>query len=222
MALNNRGPFLPACIAVITIPLVKSITVGISGASGVIYAQRLLMQLEASAEVRQINLVISGPARRVINDELDINPLTDTERMVAELIGHPPAKIISFSSGDIGAAIASGSYPVDAMAIIPCSASTLGVLASGACRNLLHRAADVCLKEGRKLVLVPRETPLSTIHLENMLRLRQAGAMIVPAMPAFYHRPQDIDSLVDHFVYRVMDHLGISHSQETVWHGDTR
>lgn len=203
-----------------TIRLVKSITVGISGASGAIYAQRLLMQLEASPEVRQINLVISGPARRVISDELDINPTSDAAEMIAELIGQMPTKTILFPAGDIGAAIASGSYPVDAMVIIPCSASTLGVIASGSCRNLLHRAADVCLKEGRKLVLVPRETPLSTIHLENLLRLRQAGAMIVPAMPAFYHRPQSIVDLADHFVYRVMDHLGISHSQETVWHGD--
>ena len=92
--------------------------------------------------------------------------------------------------------------------------------AFGAARNLLHRAADVCLKEGRRLVLVPRETPLSTIHLENMLRLRQAGAMIVPAMPAFYHRPADINALADHFVYRVMDHLGVAHSEATVWRGD--
>lgn len=198
----------------------KAITVGISGASGAIYAQRLLMQLEESAEVRQINLVVSGPARRVISDELDIPATSDAQQMVAEMIGHQPTKTIIFHPGDIGAAIASGSYTVDAMAIIPCSASTIGVLASGSCRNLLHRAADVCLKEGRRLVIVPRETPLSTIHLENMLRLRQAGAMIVPAMPAFYHRPQDINSLVDHFVYRVMDHLGVSHSQETVWHGD--
>ena len=199
---------------------VKSITVGISGASGVIYAQRLLMQLEASPEVRQINLVISGPARRVMADELDIAATADTDQMIAALIKRPSAKTVFFHAGDIGAAIASGSYPVDAMTIIPCSASTLGVLASGAARNLLHRAADVCLKEGRKLVLVPRETPLSTIHLENLLRLRQAGAMIVPAMPAFYHRPADIDGLVDHFVYRVMDHLGVAHSQETVWRGD--
>src|SRR5207237_8477816 len=132
----------------------------------------------------------------------------------------PSAKTVCVHAGDSGAAIASGSYPVDAMPSIPCSASTLGVLASGAARNLLHRAADVCLKEGRKLVLVPRETPLSTIHLENMLRLRQAGAMIVPAMPAFYHRPADINGLVDHFVYRVMDHLGVAHSQETGWRGD--
>jgi flavin prenyltransferase len=206
--------------SVATIPVVKTITVAISGASGAIYAQRLLMQLEESQEVRQVNLVVSGPGRRVISDELDISATGDTEQMVAEMIGRTSAKIIVFHPGDIGAAIASGSYPVDAMVIIPCSASTLGVLASGSSRNLLHRAADVCLKEGRKLVLVPRETPLSTIHLENMLKLRQAGAMIVPAMPAFYHKPADIISMVDHFIYRVMDHLGLAHSQETMWQGD--
>jgi flavin prenyltransferase len=198
---------------------VKSITVGISGASGVIYAQRLLMRLESSAEVRRINLVVSGPARRVMNDELGITATSDEELLTA-LIGCPSTKTVFFHAGDIGAAIASGSYPVDAMVIIPCSASTLGVLASGAARNLLHRAADVCLKEERRLVIVLRETPLSLIHLENMLKLKQAGAMIVPAMPAFYHRPADINALVDHFVYRIMDHLGISHSSETVWHGD--
>ena len=198
----------------------KTITVGISGASGAIYAQRLLVQLEDSPEVRQINLVVSGPGRRVISDELDVTSTADTEQIVAEMIGRPSTKTIVFHPGDIGAAIASGSYPVDAMVIIPCSSSTLGVLASGSCRNLLHRAADVCLKEGRKLVIVPRETPLSMIHLENMLRLRQAGAMIVPAMPAFYHRPANIIEMVDHFIYRVMDHLGLMHSQETAWQGD--
>jgi 4-hydroxy-3-polyprenylbenzoate decarboxylase len=200
--------------------LVKSIIVGISGASGAIYAQRLLYYLEASPEVREINLVVSGPARRVIADELDIGATADAEQLVAEMIGRHSVKTIIHHPGDIGATIASGSYPIDAMAIIPCSASTLGVLASGSSRNLLHRAADVCLKEGRRLVIVPRETPLSTIHLENMLKLRQAGAMIVPAMPAFYHRPADLVALADHFVYRVMDHLGLSHSQETVWRGD--
>jgi flavin prenyltransferase len=200
--------------------VVKTITVGISGASGAIYAQRLLIQLEDSPEVHQINLVVSGPGRRVIADELEVNATADTEQIVAEMIGRPSTKIIVFHPGDIGAAIASGSYPVDAMVIIPCSASTLGVLASGSCRNLLHRAADVCLKEGRKLVLVPRETPLSTIHLENLLKLRQAGAMIVPAMPAFYHRPSNLIEMADHFIYRVMDHLGVAHSQETVWQGD--
>ncbi len=199
--------------------VVKSITVGISGASGAIYAQRLLIQLEESPEVRQINLVVSGPARRVISDELDISPSADLEQMLAEMIGRTSSKTRIFPQGDIGAAIASGSYPVDAMAVIPCSASTLGVLATGTSRNLLHRAADVCLKEGRRLVIVPRETPLSAIHLENMLKLRQAGAMIVPAMPAFYQRPTDIVSMADHFIYRVMDHLGLAHSQETAWTG---
>lgn len=177
------------------------------------------MQLEESPEVRRINLVVSGPARRVIGDELEISPSVDPEQMLAEMIGRPSSKTVFFSQGDIGAALASGSYPVDAMAVIPCSASTLGALATGASRNLLHRAADVCLKEGRRLVIVPRETPLSTIHLENMLRLKQAGAMIVPAMPAFYHRPADLASMADHFIYRVMDHLGLAHSEETVWTG---
>jgi 4-hydroxy-3-polyprenylbenzoate decarboxylase len=208
---------LPARIA-----RVKSIIVGISGASGAIYAQRLLIHLEESPEVRQVNLVVSGPGRRVINDELEVSPAASPQQMLAQLLGRPPDKTRIFHPNDIGAAIASGSYPVDAMVIIPCSASTLGVLASGSCRNLLHRAADVCLKEGRKLILVPRETPLSTIHLENMLRLRRAGATILPAMPAFYHKPQSIISLVDHFLYRVLDQLGIAHSQATVWHGDIR
>jgi len=205
---------------VATIRLVKTITVGISGASGAIYAQRLLVQLEDSPEVRQINVVISGPGRRVISDELDVSATADTEQVVAEMIGRPSTKAIVFHPGDIGAAIASGSYPVDAMVIIPCSSSTIGVLASGSSRNLLHRAADVCLKEGRRLVIVPRETPLSTIHLENMLKLRRAGAMIVPAMPAFYQRPVNIVEMADHFIYRVMDHLGLAHSEETVWQGD--
>jgi len=199
---------------------VKKITIGISGASGAIYAQRLLLQLEDSPEVRQINLVISGPGRRVISDELDVSGNGDTEQVLTEMLGRPSTKTVVFHPGDIGAAIASGSYPVDSMVIIPCSSSTMGVLASGSSRNLLHRAADVCLKEGRRLVLVPRETPLSVIHLENMLRLKQAGAMIVPAMPAFYHRPANIIEMVDHFVYRVMDHLDLGHSQETVWQGD--
>ncbi len=179
------------------------------------------MHLDESAEVSQINLVISGPGRRVIADELEISSSADSEQLVTDMVGRPSLKTVMFHPGDIGASIASGSCPVDAMIIIPCSASTLGTLASGASRNLLHRAADVCLKENRRLVLVPRETPLSTIHLENMLRLKQAGALIVPAMPAFYHKPAHIIALVDHFIYRVMDHLGLAHSQETAWRGES-
>src|SRR5207249_11078687 len=128
------------------------------------------------------------------------------------ILGRPSTKVKSFPAKDTGAAIASGSYPVDAMIIVPCSANSLGLIAAGIVRDLVHRAADVTLKEGHKLILVPRETPLNRIHLENMLRLQQAGAMIVPAMPAFYQRPQTILDLVDHFVFRLMDLVGISHS----------
>ena len=197
----------------------RNINVAITGASGAIYAQRLLTFLEESSEVEHINLIISGPGRQVVCDELGIDPSLDVGGMTLEMLGRSSDKIELFHPGDIGASLASGSYPVDGMVIIPCSASSLSTIASGATRNLIHRAADVTLKEGRKLVLVFRETPLSLIHLENMLRLKQAGAVIMPAMPAFYHKPGDIISLVDHFVFRVMDHLELPHSKETVWTG---
>ena len=105
------------------------------------------------------------------------------------------------------------------MVIVPCSMGTLGAIASGAGTNLIHRAADVTLKESRRLVLVPRETPYNAIHLENMLRLSRAGAHIIPASPGFYHRPQTIEALVDHLVFRILDHLGVPHSQATQWQG---
>jgi 4-hydroxy-3-polyprenylbenzoate decarboxylase len=105
------------------------------------------------------------------------------------------------------------------MVIVPCSMGTLGAIASGAGTNLIHRAADVTLKENRRLVLVPRETPYNAIHLENMLRLSRAGAHIIPASPGFYHRPQTIEALVDHLVFRILDHLGVPHSGATRWRG---
>jgi len=113
----------------------------------------------------------------------------------------------------------SGSHPQQGMVIVPCSMGTLGAIASGAGTNLIHRAADVTLKEGRRLVIVPRETPYNAIHLENMLRLARAGAHIIPASPGFYHRPETIESLVDHLVFRILDHLGVPHSESTRWRG---
>ena len=198
----------------------KTITVAITGASGAVYAQRLLWHLERSAEVGRVHLVVSAPGRRVLAEELDLTG--SSEAIVEGLAGRPPEKIDLLPSSDIGATIASGSYPVDGMVVVPCSVSTVGALASGAVTNLIHRAADVCLKEGRRLVLVPRETPLHAIHLENLLRLRNAGAMIVPAMPGFYHRPQTIEQLVDHFVFRLMDHLGLEHDRSTMWTGSSK
>jgi flavin prenyltransferase len=196
---------------------VKTITVAITGASGAIYAKRLVEQLDASAEVGRVHLVASAPGRRVLAEELDIASSGDA--LVEGLAGRPSAKIELLASSDIGASIASGSYTVDGMVVVPCSVSTVGALASGAVTNLIHRAADVCLKERRRLVLVPRETPLHAIHLENLLRLANAGAMIVPAMPSFYHRPDTIEQLVDHFVFRLMDHLGLDHDRSTAWTG---
>ena len=198
----------------------KRITVAISGASGAIYAQRLLWHMERSDEVGRIHLIISKPGRRVLLEELDLESVGDG--LVEGLVGRPSQKIEVVPLGDIGASVASGSYPVDGMIIVPCSVSTVGVLASGAGTNLIHRAADVMLKENRRLILVPRETPLHAIHLENLLRLRQAGAMIVPAMPGFYHRPRTIEELVDHFVFRLFDHLGLAHGRATMWTGGVR
>lgn len=203
-------------------PMGKKIIVGITGASGSIYAQRLLHHLEENAEVDTINLVITSAGTSVIREELDLNFSGVREKDTEILLGRASIKLKLFPAKDIGASIASGSYPIDSMVIIPCSVNTLGMLAAGIVRDLVHRAADVTLKENRKLILVPRETPFNRIHLENLLRLQQAGATIIPAMPAFYHKPKTILDLVDHFVFRVMDHLGVSHSQETIWVGKNK
>lgn len=197
----------------------KRITVGITGASGAIYAQRLLSWLERSDDVGQIDLVITQAGVRVTNEELRINVAGTGRRAVADLIGRDTGKIVLHSANDIGASIASGSYLSDAMVILPCSMGTLGAIANGVTRDLVHRAADVFLKENRLLIIVPRETPLNVIHLENMLKLARMGVRIVPAMPSFYHFPTSIDDLIDHFTHRLLDHLGIGHEQETRWEG---
>jgi len=199
---------------------VKRITVAITGASGAVYAQRLLYHLDRSAEVSHVHVIVSAPGRRVLLEELDVAASGDG--LARELTGLDSSKLTFLPNSDIGASIASGSFPSDGMVIVPCSMSTIGALASGAVTNLVHRAADVTLKENRRLVLVPRETPLHSIHLENLLRLRNAGAMIVPAMPGFYHRPESIEQLVDHFVFRLFDHLGLSHDRSTMWRGGVR
>src|SRR5262245_58708551 len=133
----------------------------------------------------------------------------------------PYAKMLRLHRLDnMAATPSSGSHPQAGMIIVPCSMGTLGAIASGAGTNLIHRAADVCLKEGRKLVLVPRETPYNSIHLENMLRLSQAGARILAASPSFYHRPKTIDDLVDHLCFRILDQFDIPHSSKTEWTGE--
>jgi flavin prenyltransferase len=197
----------------------KSITLGITGASGSVYAQRLLVHLNESPLVSRIDLVISQAGVRVAGEELGINVAGKEPRVARELIGKMTDKVIVHSPSDIGATIASGSYLSDAMVIVPCSMGSLAAIASGITRDLIHRAADVMLKENRPLILVPRESPFNAIHLENMLKLARLGVRIIPAMPSFYHHPKTIDDLIEHFTHRLLDHLGVAHEQKTRWEG---
>ena len=197
------------------------LTLAITGASGSIYARRTLQFLAASGAVETINLIMSGTAAVVAQVETGANLRSADVDAICEWAGiDPQQKILRLWKLDnFAARPSSGSYKQAGMVIVPCSMGTLGAVASGAGTNLIHRAADVTLKEGRKLVLVPRETPFSAIHLENMLRLSRAGATILPASPGFYHRPRTIDELVDHLCYRILDQFDIPHARTTQWTG---
>ena len=198
------------------------LTVAITGASGSIYAHRTLVHLAASGVVERINLIMSESALTVARVELGADLGDADSRKINDWLGLAPgAKLVRVHRLDNFAAVpASGSHMQEGMIVVPCSMGTLGAIASGACTNLIHRAADVTLKEGRKLVLVPRESPYNAIHLENMLRLARAGVRILPASPAFYHRPQTIEEMVDHLVFRILDQFGVPHSQATRWTGE--
>ena len=196
----------------------QTITIGITGASGAIYAQTLLRLLDADSRVSHVYLVTTEAGLRLISTELNI-VATDAKKLPTLLTGTPAKKIEYLQNKDIGATIASGSAVVDAMAIIPCSAGALGAIASGIANDLLTRAADVCLKERRPLVLCLRETPLNRIHLENMLRVHDAGATVMPAMPAFYYGPKTIDDLVEQFAHRVLAQLGLPQKKQYHWKG---
>ena len=198
------------------------LTVAITGASGSIYAQRVLQMLASSGAVATINLIMSGTAATVAQVELAVNLKNPTAAKINEWLGlDVGSKLIRYWQLDnLAAKPSSGSNKQAGMIIVPCSMGTLGAVASGAGTNLIHRAADVCLKEGRKLVLVPRETPYNAIHLENMLKLSRAGARILPASPGFYHRPNTIGEIVDHLCYRILDQFDIPHSSNTKWTGE--
>lgn len=198
------------------------LTVAITGASGTIYARRTLQLLAESGVVETINLIMSGTAAIVAQVELGVNLKDPNAAKLNEWLGlAADSKLIRYWRLDnLAAKPSSGSNKQAGMIIVPCSMGTLGAIASGAGTNLIHRAADVCLKEGRKLVLVPRETPYNAIHLENMLRLSHAGARIMPASPGFYHRPKTIDDLVEHLCFRILDQFDIPHSKKSQWTGE--
>jgi 4-hydroxy-3-polyprenylbenzoate decarboxylase len=191
----------------------RPIVVAITGASGAPYAVRLLQALTAAS--RRIQLIVSSHGLRLLATELDIASVDALRDKVGS--SDWDRLVTVFDDGDRGAAPASGSALNAGMAICPCSMGTLSAIAVGASRSLVERAADVALKERRPLILVTRETPLSAIHLENMLRVTRAGAVVMPAAPGFYHRPTRIDELIDFVVARALDHLGVEHAIGRRW-----
>jgi 4-hydroxy-3-polyprenylbenzoate decarboxylase len=198
--------------------LKRVVTVGVTGASGALLAQKALELLERDSRVARIHLVVTEAGQRLFAEELAIAS-GDLKQLPGRLLGRPTAKIELLPNKDIGASIASGSYAVDSMIVVPCSMGTLAAIASGVSDDLVSRAADVMLKENRKLVLCVRDTPFSRIHLENMVRAQQAGAVIMPAIPAFYHHPQTIDDLVTQYIFRVLAQINLRQENMYRWTG---
>jgi flavin prenyltransferase len=194
------------------------VTVGVTGASGAILAQKTLVLLEEDARVACVHLVVTEAGQRLFAEELGLSA-GDLKQLPSRILGHPAAKIEILPNKDVGASIASGSCAVGSMIVIPCSMGTLGAIANGISDDLVSRAADVMLKEGRKLVLCVRDTPFNRMHLENMLRAQQAGAVIMPAVPAFYHHPKTIDDLVTQYVCRVLAQIDLSQEKMYRWAG---
>ena len=190
-------------------PTPRRLIVGITGASGTIYGIRLLEMLRGKDV--ETHLVVSQWAARTLSHETSYN-LAQVQALATE----------HYAIGDVGSAIASGSFLTHGMVIVPCSMRTLGAIAHGVGDNLIHRAADVVLKERRKLVLAVRESPLSEVHLENMLKLARMGVSICPPTPAFYNQPQSIDQIVTHSVTRILDQVGIHLESAERWTGDMR
>ena len=195
------------------LPVVCAIT----GASGAPYAVRLVEQLAKAR--RATMLIVSSHGLRLLRTEMDIGSVEALRERVG--VSAWDRSITVYDDDDRGALPASGSVITAGMVICPCSMGTLSAISVGASRSLVERAADVVLKERRKLLLVPRETPLSAIHLANMLRLSRAGAVIMPASPGFYHRPTRVEELVDFIVARVLDHFGVAHSLGARWGGES-
>jgi 4-hydroxy-3-polyprenylbenzoate decarboxylase len=222
----------------------QNLTIATTGASGSAFLRQLLLAVERDVRIQTVNFIASDSGLRVLAEELDIqgrsnlvsqilshgenvaseknSPRSSTKlstRIPARIESKIIAKIKEQSNADIGANVASGSYPADAMIVIPCSVGTLARIANGIASHLLERAADVCLKEKRPLVLCVRETPLNKIHIRNMYRAADAGATIFPLIPAFYYRPTSLDDIAREFAYRVLAHLGLPQPEAFHWKG---
>lgn len=192
----------------------KTVILAVTGASGSLCAVSMLRALAADERVGRVHLVTSPSALRVLAEELDISGRTG---LVEKLLGQPSSKVVTEAHENIGAAIASGSYPVNAMVVLPCSMGTLAAIAHGLAANLTERAADVCLKERRPLVLCVRETPLNLIHLRNMAAVAEAGATVFPVIPAFYSGPQTVSEVVMAYVQRVLQYIDLPQPGAFQW-----
>jgi 4-hydroxy-3-polyprenylbenzoate decarboxylase len=199
----------------------KRIILGVTGASGATFARRTLQMLEADPRVGKIHLVISGSGLKLLRDELDLDT-SQSARIAAALAAEPTPKTEYLRDSDIGASIASGSYSVHGMVVIPCTTGCLAQIASGISDTLIERAADVCLKQGRRLILAVRDAPFNRIHLENMLRAQAAGAVIFPIIPTFYDRPKTVDDLVTQFCCRVLALLDLEQPKQYTWEGERK
>ena len=193
-----------------------TLTLAATGASGAIFTREMLLALEAEPRVGTVNFVPSDSALRVMAEELG---LKGRSNLLMQLLGREPQKTQLQSNDDIGANIASGSYPTDAMIVLPCSMGTLARIANGIAERLTERAADVCLKERKPLVLCVRETPLNKIHIRNMSYAADAGATIYPLIPTFYNLPDSIDKIAREFCNRVLKHIGLAQDGAYVWKG---
>lgn len=197
----------------------SNLTIATTGASGAEFLRQMLLAVERDERVRTVNFIASENALRVIAEELELRP---KNRLVEQLLGAASKKIQQQSNSDIGANVASGSYPAEAMIVIPCSAGTLGRIANGTGVQLIERAADVCLKERRPLVLCVRETPLNRIQIRNLSLAAEAGATVYPLIPAFYNRPQTPQEMAREFAYRVLGHVGLPQENAFRWEGGRR
>jgi 4-hydroxy-3-polyprenylbenzoate decarboxylase len=194
----------------------QNLTIATTGASGSIFLRRLLLAVDRDTRVQSANFIASDSALRVMAEELG---LRGRNNLITQVLGHASRKMHQQSNADIGANVASGSYPADAMIVLPCSVGTLARIATGIASHLIERAADVTLKEKRPLVLCVRETPLNKIHIRNMYRAADAGATIFPLIPAYYFRPATLDQMAHEFACRVLAHIGLPQKDAYRWKG---
>lgn len=196
----------------------QTLALAVTGASGTLVANEMLRALAADDRVGRIHLIVSPSALRVMAEEIGIS---GRNSLVEKVLGGCDAagaeKIVQHAHEDVGAPIASGSYPCDAMIVLPCSMGTLAGIAHGLAGNLVERAADVCLKERRRLVLCVRETPLNLIHIRNMASVTEAGATVFPVIPTFYNQPKTMEDVARNFVHRVLQHIGLPQKDAFVW-----